>query len=102
MGVEDLEGLLTVGRQMDDEPLLLQGLPQTLPEGRLVVDDQHAHGLAHSATVPVTGNWIVNTDPSPGLDSTRTRPPWLLATWRTMASPSPVPPVSRLRARSTR
>ena len=31
-----------------------------------------------------------------------TSPPWLLATWRTMARPSPVPPVSRLRARSTR
>ena len=29
-------------------------------------------------------------------------PPWLLATWRTMARPRPVPPCHAERARSTR
>lgn len=37
-------------------------------------------------------------DPSRVRDVTSTRPWWFTATWRTMASPSPVPPVSRLRA----
>ena len=45
---------------------------------------------------------IVNVEPWPSADVTDTVPPWLVATWRTMARPRPVPPVSRLRARSTR
>ena len=44
----------------------------------------------------------VNVEPSPSRDSTVTSPPCACATWRTIASPRPVPPVSRLRARSTR
>ena len=44
----------------------------------------------------------VNVDPSPSRESTSTWPWWLLATWRTMERPSPVPPVSRLRPWSTR
>ena len=31
--------------------------------------------------------------PTPSVDSTETSPPWLLATWRTIARPRPVPPV---------
>lgn len=34
----------------------------------------------------------MNADPTPGVLSTRTEPPWASATWRTMESPSPVPP----------
>ena len=39
--------------------------------------------------------------PAPSSLSTVTVPPWFSATWRTIARPSPVPPVSRDRARST-
>ena len=35
----------------------------------------------------------VNVEPSPSRDSTVTSPPCAWATWRTIASPSPVPPV---------
>lgn len=41
-------------------------------------------------------------EPSPSRDSTDTSPPGFVATCRTMDSPRPVPPVTRLRARSTR
>ena len=41
-------------------------------------------------------------EPTPSVDSATTSPPCAWATWRTMESPSPVPPVARLRARSTR
>ena len=43
------------------------------------------------------GRTRVKVDPSPSRESTSTRPWWLLATWRTMERPSPVPPDSRLR-----
>ena len=55
-----------------------------------------------SAVATAAGMRSVNVEPKPSCDCTVTRPPWFVATWRTMASPSPVPPVSRLRARSTR
>ena len=45
---------------------------------------------------------MVNVDPVPGLLHSRTSPPWLFSTCLTMASPSPVPPVARERAGSTR
>ena len=48
------------------------------------------------------GTRRVNVEPTPSSDTTSTSPPWLVATWRTIANPSPVPPVSRLRAWSTR
>ena len=48
------------------------------------------------------GRTRVKVEPSPSRESTSTRPWWLLATWRTMESPSPVPPVERLRPWSTR
>ena len=46
---------------------------------------------------PSVGRTRGKVDPSPSRESTSTRPWWLLATWRTMDRPSPVPPVSRLR-----
>jgi hypothetical protein len=44
----------------------------------------------------------VNVDPVPGLLHSRTSPPWLASTCLTIANPSPVPPVARERAGSTR
>ena len=49
-----------------------------------------------------SGNTIVKVDPFPGVDSIRSSPPLRLRTCFTMASPSPVPPVSRERPLSTR
>ena len=50
----------------------------------------------------VAGRTRVKVEPSPSRESTSTRPWWLLATWRTIDSPSPVPPGQRLRPWSTR
>ena len=50
----------------------------------------------------VQGRVRVNGRTDPSVDSTVTSPPWLLATWRTIARPRPVPPVPRDLARSTR
>ena len=82
-------------------------------KSRLVLDHQH-RGLAHA--ILLTFRWAVVMDvsstligsrstnvlPSPSTEVTDTSPPWLLATWRTIARPRPVPPVVRLRARLTR
>ena len=48
------------------------------------------------------GSRIVNVEPVPGLLHSRTSPPWLASTCLTIARPSPVPPVARERAGSTR
>ncbi len=48
------------------------------------------------------GTAIWKVDPSPTTLSTVTLPPWAWATCLTIAKPSPVPPRSRLRPRSTR
>ncbi len=45
---------------------------------------------------------MVKVEPVPGLLHSRTSPPWLFSTCLTIASPSPVPPVARERAGSTR
>ena len=58
---------------------------------RCVVASGRRHRLA-------SGMRSTNVEPSPSCDDTSTSPPWLVATWRTIASPRPVPPVSRLRA----
>ena len=59
-------------------------------------------GAMRSVSTDRTGMRSTNVEPSPSWDDTSTSPRWLVATWRTMARPSPVPPVSRLRALSTR
>jgi hypothetical protein len=48
------------------------------------------------------GRRIVKRLPAPGALSTSTVPPWAVTMARTRASPSPVPPVSRPRAASSR
>lgn len=48
------------------------------------------------------GNVKKNVEPCPTLLSTRTVPPWLSTMCFTIARPSPVPPLSRERALSTR
>ena len=55
------------------------------------------HRPAQLALGPARGNDTVKLDPRPSSLSTRTVPPWASATWRTMARPSPVPPVWRAR-----
>ena len=59
-------------------------------------------GLGHATRSAWIGSTSVKVEPSPSRDSTSTQPWWLLATWRTMDRPRPVPPVSRLRPWSTR
>jgi len=99
---------------------------ERLDEARLVLDDEDrrvGHTAPPSAPVraPMStstgtsaadgssrsvraniGSCNVNVLPTPSVDSTATRPPWRLATCRTIERPRPVPPVPRLRARSTR
>ena len=49
-----------------------------------------------------SGSRIMNVDPLPGLDHTRTSPPWFCTVCLTMLSPRPEPPVLRDRAWSMR
>ncbi len=110
--VEELEGGGTVAGHLHPEALAPEADGERLDEGLLVLHHQHG-SLGHGA-VSYPASWVtttgpgpagmtsVNVEPSPSRESTSTSPPWFEATWRTMARPSPVPPVSRLRARSTR
>ena len=62
-------------------------------------------GSAYGATVrwaPATGRRTSKVEPAASSLVTVTSPPWFSATCFTIARPSPVPPVSRERARSTR
>src|SRR5205823_2803925 len=111
-GVEDFERLQPVARHLHPKALPLEADHQGLDERLLVLDNKNRGLFCHPASASVqpetaTGpgpagrrSWKI--DPSPSRDVTDTLPPWLVATWRTMARPSPVPPVSLLRARSTR
>src|SRR5690606_5910659 len=110
-GVEDVEGLGAVPGRLHADPLALQPDRQRLDEAVLVLDEQdrrlRGHGRRASwgvraAGAGPAGSRSVKVEPAPSRDRTRTSPRWLDATWRTMARPRPVPPVSRLRARSTR
>ena len=74
----------------DNEAFSLQANTQCVCERRLIVYDQHI------VTDRNLGILSVNTEPSPSFDSTRTSP-MVLITCRTILSPSPVPPVARLR-----
>ena len=105
--VETIEGLGAIDGNDDFEPFAAQADRQCLDEARLVLDDENggfSHGtpLLRDGTSRETGNRRTNVEPSPSSDDTSTSPPWFEATWRTMDSPRPVPPVSRLRALSTR
>ena len=72
---------------------------ERVDEGLLVLDDEHVlcagHGQPASATSSTAtgpgpaGTRSVNVEPTPSADSTETAPPWLVATWRTMARPEP-------------
>ena len=59
---------------------------------------------SHAVSAPLSplGSVTMKQLPLPGSLSTRICPPCIVTSWRTMLSPSPVPPVSRLRALSTR
>ena len=97
-----------VAGDLHPEPLPLQADRQRLDEGLLVLDHEH-RGLVAMVTrelASVAGadgrrrggrgrpaRRSVNVEPSPSRDCTDTCPPWLVATWRTMARPRPVPPV---------
>ena len=114
-GVEQLERLGAVAGDLHPEALALEADGQRVDEGLLVLD--HQDGGRRASVIRLLPRCRVTAPTGPGpagqpqrerraLALARTRrgtsPPWLAATWRTMASPRPVPPVSRLRARSTR
>ena len=63
-------------------------------------DDPLLHAFA--PPFPFLGRVTVKQLPCPGSLATLMFPPCILTSWRTILSPSPVPPVSRLRALSTR
>ncbi len=48
-----------------------------------------------------TGSTRLKVEPCPGVDTTRTSPPWASTKLLTMASPSPAPPYSRVVVPST-
>ena len=64
--------------------------------------DPRRTGRIFGQTDAAAGNRIVNVVPRPSSLSTSIVPPWFSTTCFTIARPSPVPPVSRDRARSTR
>src|SRR5690606_27843555 len=103
--VEAVERLRPVAGDLDVEPLASEADGQGVDERLLVLADEHGDRstrAAGSAVHDPPGSDSVNTEPTPSVDSSETAPRWLLMTWRTMARPSPVPPVRRERARSTR
>src|SRR5690606_1995581 len=84
---------------------------ERLGERGLVFDDEDAGHVAAPSVVwgatrgpsgprTASGRRMVKVDPLPGWDHTRTSPPWFCTMCLTIARPSPVPPVLRLRAES--
>src|SRR5690606_4755512 len=69
---------------------------ERLTERRLVLDDQHpGHEASFALTdsaVLASGSRMVNVDPLPSCDHSRTSPPWFCTTCFTMLRPRPVPP----------
>ena len=112
---EESEGLVAVPGHRNVESLAAEPDDQSIDERLVVLGQQHlglqhfgCHHLgrrrllAHAEYSGGLGRMRVNVDPSPSRESTSTWPWWLLATWRTIDSPRPVPPDSRLRPWSTR
>ncbi len=106
--VELVDRLLAVGGHLDAEALALQRDRECVAVRLLVVDHEDERGrfCHHDASESFlddgSGTRNRNVEPSPSIDSTVTSPPCACATWRTIERPRPVPPVARLRARSTR
>ena len=110
--VEELERLGAVDGDGDLEPLVAEADLEGLDERGLVLDQQDPGGSVRVAVLALLGlrhvvilgigRTRVKVEPSPSRDSTSTVPWWFAATCRTIESPRPVPPVSRLRPRSTR
>ena len=63
---------------------------------------QQAYRLSHHQDAPSFGKETTNSEPFPGSLFTEMLPPCIFTICRTMLSPRPVPPVSRLLALSTR
>ena len=121
-GVEQVERLGAVARHLHPEPLAGEADGEGVDEAVLVLDDEDGGGgrrhlrflrgraaqaaawggVAWRRGPGPAGSRRVKVEPSPSREETVTSPSWFWTTWRTMARPRPVPPVSRLRARSTR
>ena len=68
----------------------------------LVVEDEESFSDALSSETAAAGSRRVKVEPVPSALQTVASPPWPAATCLTMDRPSPVPPVSRDLAASTR
>src|SRR5699024_4846642 len=126
-GLEMVERGRSVLADVDLEPFLAQQERERLGQRGLVLHDQHtghrgssflsgapavaARGAPSAGWVLAVTAWSpdrwtgisrVKVEPSPWRDHRRIRPLWLMATCLTIARPSPVPPVARERALSTR
>src|SRR5699024_699054 len=117
LGVEALQRGRPVAGDGDVEALLAEEKCQRIRQRVLVLHDQHpGHGTWSSPCLtgsvagdspPAAGStWAgssrVKVDPVPGRLHSVTTPLWFWATCLTIARPSPVPPVARERALSTR
>ena len=112
--VEGLQGVRAARRDGDLESLFAEHVRQRVAERLLVLYDEYSghwgaartvacSGLAFAdAEVVESGRRMVKVEPEPSLLQTFTSPRWRLAACLTMARPSPVPPVCRDRAGSTR
>src|SRR4051812_6219344 len=104
VGLDVVEALQRRGPIRGDlhaKPFAVEPDSEGFDEAVFILHEQHGWG-GHAASTGRSGMWSRNVEPSPSRDSTVTAPPWLAATCRTMDRPSPVPPVPRPRARSTR
>ena len=115
VAVELGERGVAVGRDRDLEALLAEHVGEGLAVALFVLDDEYPGHFStsfwmgsavSSADAPWWG-WCwgrvsVNVDPWPSTDHTRMSPPCVAATCLTIERPSPVPPVERCRAGSTR
>ena len=105
IGLEREGFSVTVARHADGEALALETDHECVDEGVLVFGEEHAGWsmlVAHVSLRTRIGRRNVKVAPSPSRESTWTLPWWFCATWRTIESPSPVPPVDRPRPWSTR
>jgi hypothetical protein len=80
----------------------LQVLAEHRGQARLVLHDQHPAGVVHAHGVSRSGRCTVMRSPPSGEGVASMRPPCASTMLRPIASPSPLPPLARLRESSAR
>ena len=89
-------GIIDVRIPQASQPAKSTGEQKNCIPVLLMVTDLSACGRGEGQASPAIGSWIRKQTPSSRF-SAQQSPPWASTAARTMASPRPVPPLSRLR-----